>query len=263
MEIIKTKKETLVTLLEDANKLIKTAKKGSQSIKSISNTYGKKFLGFKVRANSIIKNLEQKISSADDQTKLAIPKIKENLDIFFEADTEPKVRISAFNVIVKEYTTNIEPYLNNNSSHIPSDDLFPLELISNTKSYIETTAKQASGCYDHGYFDASAVMTRKLLETLIIECFEAYNISKKIKNSNKDFLSLSNLINKFLEEDGKSWNVGRNTRTRLPKIKSVGDQSAHSRKYTARKNDLDRLRDDLRIVIEELVTLIKNKNLVT
>ena len=102
-------------------------------------------------------------------------------------------------------------------------------------------------------------MTRKLLETLIIECFEFHEISSKIKNGDGDFFYLSDLITKFLDEHGKSWNVGRNAKKGLPKLKSVGDKSAHNRRYNARKPDLENLREELRTTIEELVIISKNK----
>ena len=249
--------ETLVTILEETNKLIKTAKKGKQNIKTATNSYGKKFISLKSKSNKILKELQRKTSGLDDETKSSMINIKKNLDVFFDPNTIAKTRNSLFTKILQEYSSHVEPHLNKNDNHAPSDDLFPLELVDNTKSYIEKTAKQACGCYDLGYFDASAVMIRKLLETLIIECFEAYVISSKIKNGSGDFFYLSDLITKFLDEDGKSWNVGRNTKRGLPKLKSIGDKSAHNRRFTARKKDLEDLCEDLRTTIEELVLISK------
>jgi len=40
----------------------------------------------------------------------------------------------------------------------------------------------------------------------------------------------------------------------------MGDLSAHNRRYIARKNDLDKLKDDLRIVLEELIHIIDYPN---
>jgi len=71
-------------------------------------------------------------------------------------------------------------------------------------------------------------MMRRLLETLIIESFEARQLSYKIKDSQTgDFLYLSDLISFVLQEP--SWNLGRSTERALPSLKSLGDQSAHSR----------------------------------
>lgn len=101
-------------------------------------------------------------------------------------------------------------------------------------------------------------MTRKLLEGLIIEAFERHNISNKLKNSSDNFYYLSDLIEIFKTET--TWNIGRNAKNSLPSLKKMGDLSAHNRRYIARKIDLDKLKDDLRIVLEELIHIIDYPN---
>ena len=101
-----------------------------------------------------------------------------------------------------------------------SQTVLPRALVNNTRGYIERVVDQINGCYEKGWFDGCAVMMRRLLETLIIECFEANNIANKIKNSSTgDFLYLSELISKTLKES--TWNLGRNTKKALPSLKSI------------------------------------------
>lgn len=134
-----------------------------------------------------------------------------------------------------------------------SQQVLPRSLFTNTRGYIEKLVNQINGCYEKGWFDACAVMIRRLLETLIIECFEHHNVAANIKGSSGDFLHLGDLINRALAE--QSWNLGRNTRQSLSKLKNIGDKSAHSRRFTARRWDIDRINDDIRVVCEELVYL--------
>ncbi len=141
---------------------------------------------------------------------------------------------------------------------VPTSNYFPLELFNNTRGYLISIAQQAAGCYDQGLYDACSVMTRKLLEVLVIEAFERYNISAKVKNSSDNFYYLSDLIEIFKAET--TWNIGRNAKNSLPGLKKMGDLSAHNRRYVARKNDLDKLKDDLRIVLEELIHIIDYPN---
>jgi hypothetical protein len=138
-----------------------------------------------------------------------------------------------------------------------SQSVLPHALVSGTRGYIERVVFQINGCYEKGWFDGCAVMMRRLLETLIIECFEAFGIAATIKNSNGDFLMLGDLINKVLSET--SWNLGRNTRKALPKLKSIGDQSAHSRRYNAHREDIEPLIADFRTVCQELLYLANLK----
>ena len=140
----------------------------------------------------------------------------------------------------------------------PSNELFSIDLLKNTRGYLQKVAKQAIICYDTQQFDASFVMIRKLLEIIIIECFERHKIDSKIKDKNDDFLYLSDLISALISE--KAWNITRNSKQALPKIKKFADLSAHNRRFIATKQDIDSLRDDLRIVIEELLHIVDYDN---
>ena len=130
-------------------------------------------------------------------------------------------------------------------------------MVKGTRGYIEKIVNQINGTYEKGWYDACAVMIRRLIETLIIEVYECNNLSHKIKKTTGDFLYLNDLIDKIISE--KSWNIGRNTKHSLPKLKNIGDKSAHSRRFNARRWDIDKIIDDLRTVTEELIYLAKLK----
>lgn len=129
-------------------------------------------------------------------------------------------------------------------------------LVKGTRTYIEKVANQINGCYEYGWFDACAVMIRRLLETLIIEVFEGYQISEKIKK-NGDFMFLRDMIAVTMNE--QQFNLSRNTKNSLPKLKDIGDKSAHSRRFNAVRHDIDDIKADLRVVIQELLVLAKLK----
>ncbi|MEN0036369.1 MAG: hypothetical protein AAGC78_04850 [Cellvibrio sp.] len=131
--------------------------------------------------------------------------------------------------------------------------ILPFSLVRNTRGYIEKITHQINGSYSNGWYDSCAVMIRRLIETLIIESFEHHNISNAIKGPSGDFLYLSDLITKTLTET--SWNLGRNTKQALPKLKDIGDKSAHSRRYISGRNDIDKISGDLRVVVQELIFL--------
>lgn len=126
-------------------------------------------------------------------------------------------------------------------------------LVRNTRGYLERLVHQINGTYSNGWYDASAVMIRRLVETLIIEVFEKHGIASKIQNSAGDFFYLRDLINTLVSD--KTWNLSKNTKAALPRLKDVGDMSAHSRRFIAQRQDIDRLISDLRVVIQELVSL--------
>jgi hypothetical protein len=132
--------------------------------------------------------------------------------------------------------------------------ILPQSMVKGSRGYIEKVVFQINGCYEKGWFDGCAVMMRRLIETLIIECFEKYGIADKIKNPKTgEFLFLADLIDKTIQESG--WNLGRNTKQALPKLKNLGDQSAHSRRYNAHREDIDKVSNDFRGVCQELIYL--------
>jgi len=134
-----------------------------------------------------------------------------------------------------------------------SEQVLASSLVRRTRGYIEKTVNQINGCYESGYFDACAVMIRRLVETLIIEAYEHKGIAERIKNSNDEFFPLSDLIDKILSE--KMWNLSRNTKSALRDLKRIGDLSAHNRRYTAHRSDIDKVLNDLRVATQELITI--------
>lgn len=138
-----------------------------------------------------------------------------------------------------------------------SQAIIYISFVRNTRDYIERLAHQINGTYDFGYYDACSVMIRRLLETLIIEVFEAKNISNKIKNKDGDFLYLGELINLAINES--LWNLSKNTKKALRDLKEVGDKSAHSRRFIAHRLDIDNIKTDLRTAVQELIILAELK----
>ena len=134
-----------------------------------------------------------------------------------------------------------------------TEQVLPFSIVSGTRGYIENVVNQINGCYENGWFDACAVMMRRLVETLIIEAFEHNKIDAKIKNTNGDFFYLKDLIDKTLAET--AWNLSRNTKRALPQLKGLGDLSAHNRRYLAHLGDIDKVKDALRVSTQELIYL--------
>jgi len=62
---------------------------------------------------------------------------------------------------------------------------------------------------------------------------------------------LRDLIDRTLAES--AWNLGRNAKQALPKLKDIGDKSAHSRRYIAQRGDIQPLLSDIRTVVQELL----------
>lgn len=139
-----------------------------------------------------------------------------------------------------------------------SADFIDISIVQDAPYYIKGLTKQTAQCYECALYDATLVLMRKLVETLIIETFERYGIDDSIKDANGEFLFLSSLISKY-ENSGK-WNVSRNLNKNIEKVKKYGDLSAHNRRFQAKKSDIDDFKFELRQVIQEMILTIDYPN---
>jgi hypothetical protein len=145
---------------------------------------------------------------------------------------------------------NPDPADEDVASQPATEHVLPLDVVNDTRRYLEQIVNQANGCYEKGWYDACSVMIRKLVEVLIIAVYEAKGESAAIKKAD-NFLMLSGLVDDILTRT--TWNLGRETKTALPLLKSLGDRSAHNRHYMARKADVDKVLPGLRVAVEDLL----------
>jgi hypothetical protein len=219
------------------------AKKARRHHQNLSgdNFYGNKLATLRADATNAFRSL----SSATIGDSSAIAELVESV---FAAGTDKKRRASAFQELVYNLRTTWR------STAVPREDegIFPLSLLSQTnRGYLSTIGRQMNGSYASGWYDAASTMMRRLLEAAIIEAFEAKNIAAKIKNQAGDYLPLTDLIKKALAES--SWSLSRNSRRALPRLRDLGHMSAHGRYFTAQKSDVDAVRQDFRVALEEFL----------
>jgi len=110
--------------------------------------------------------------------------------------------------------------------------------------------EEANQCFSQNCPNACAAMLRGLVESLIIEAFEAHRIDANIKDATGEYYELKALIGKAVAET--KLNLTRSTKGALPNLKVLGDLSVHGRRHLVRSDDLERLHNVARIAIEEL-----------
>lgn len=140
---------------------------------------------------------------------------------------------------------DVAPNVNHEMGYLPEAVWRP------TRDYIESVAVQLNGCFEATYYDAASVMLRRLVETLIIEAYEASKRQNEIKNSAGHYLMLGDLVTHVIGTDGL--NLGREAKKALSLIKQKGDRAAHNRRYRAVKADLEEVRSGARVVVDELI----------
>src|SRR5258706_6134118 len=69
----------------------------------------------------------------------------------------------------------------------------PEDQTKGTRRYLEKLAFQLNGCYESGFYDGCAVLCRRMIESLLIEAFEASGKGTEIKNG-ADYTQLGEII---------------------------------------------------------------------
>jgi hypothetical protein len=128
-------------------------------------------------------------------------------------------------------------------------DFLPDDIMEDRHHVPKKILWEANRCYDAACYNACAAMLRRLIETLIIGAFERHGLGDKIKKD-EEYLEFASLIGKAVAEPALM--LGRETKRVLPDLKYFGDVGAHSRMILVRRQDLDRLHNQVRGAVEEL-----------
>lgn len=131
----------------------------------------------------------------------------------------------------------------------PGTDFLPDDIIE-AKHYVpKKILWEANRCYDAACYNACAAMLRRLIEILIIAAFERHQLDDKIKKDG-EYLEFGALIGKAAAQP--ELKLGRETKRVLPELKYFGDVGVHSRMILVRRQDIDRLHNQVRGAVEEL-----------
>ncbi len=137
-----------------------------------------------------------------------------------------------------------------------NDSILPKDLIPGNRTYLEKIAHQINGTYDNGWYDACAVLCRRLMESLIIEVYMANGRKSDIEKDGSFFM-LDKLITTVKHD--KQFSLGRNSAKIMDTIKSMGDTAAHDRVYITQQQDIDEVRGKFRPLINALLVQAKLK----
>lgn len=237
--------------------LAKTAKRNRKAL-SGDNYYGNKFhdavvaiAAVEARLGPVMKGLE--LGAPLDDFRWTLDSLK-------SPQTDMGRRAEATKAFKMQVRSVIKPHLEASKTNpVPvTEQVLPHSVVAGAGTYYESLIRQANGCYERGWYDACLVMVRRFVESLIIEVYEAHNKVVEIKDGQGEFFLLHALVGKVVNET-HAWNLGRESKKFLPTIQREGNRSAHTRRYMARKEDVDKLLPGLRVVADDLIQLAKLK----
>lgn len=137
----------------------------------------------------------------------------------------------------------------------PSSEYIPSEILDRMPPYILRLVPQINGAYEHEWYEAAAMVLRRLVETLIIELYSRRGWTNEVQDPDtKEFLLLKALIDK-INGDARL-HMQKRTIEGLNKIKELGDTAAHDFKIRIRRSDLDGIQSSVRLTLERLIFTI-------
>jgi hypothetical protein len=142
---------------------------------------------------------------------------------------------------------NVQPVVDQELGFVPRD------VWAGTRGYVERICLQLNGCFQFQFYDAASVMVRRLVETLIIECYEHLHRENEIKGADSNYFMLRDLANRATGAAGLS--LGRDANKALTDVKELGDRSAHNRRYNAVRADLEKVQSGVRVAVDEMINL--------
>jgi len=134
-----------------------------------------------------------------------------------------------------------------------SDDLLPESVIHGTRKYLIDLAHQINGTYDAEFYDACAVICRRMVESLLVEAFCYAKQLSAIQTQDGKLEMLDAIIKKA--KTNNFIQLPRNTATIIDKVKEIGDTAAHDRFHITTKQDIDDFRTGFRKIISQLLGL--------
>jgi hypothetical protein len=133
-----------------------------------------------------------------------------------------------------------------------SGAVLPPEMVAGTRAYLERLVYQINGSYEIGFYDACAVLCRRLMESLIIEVYISGSRHHEIQQ-NGVFRQLEALLAHIKRDSSLA--LGRGSAKTMDEVKQLGDTAAHDRTYITHQSDIDNLRSRYRRLISELLVL--------
>lgn len=225
------------------------AKKNRKTLNG-NNFYANKLAELRIDATNIFKGMTT--VSPGEVTSLA-----EMLDAVFLPSTSQRERLE----IAREFSYKLKTSKHLKTSYKKkgkekSVSLFPLSILSKTgRGYLQRIGNEMNGCYSENLYTACLVMMRRLLEVVIIECFENNNLGAKIQDTNGNYFFLEELVNRAIAET--AWKLSRNGKKYLPKLRELGNLASHGKFFHAQPEDIEKVELDFRVIIEELLNHAK------
>jgi len=129
--------------------------------------------------------------------------------------------------------------------------IIPTGLFENSCPHLEALAVQINGTYQAGFYDACAVMCRRLLGCMLLLAFGGAKKSELVRDIHGEYLELADLI--LMASSSRHIKLARRAGTVMRMIEYVGDLAARHPVHITQQKDIDKQRPGFRRLMTELV----------
>lgn len=199
---------------------------------------------------SQISNLMEQCGYSAPNTSRLKDKLLKGKDKVFLSEKKDKNKFNFIPTKLQELEENLNYAWNDTETIISSSELLEESKFCGKRKYLDKLIQQINHSYAHNCYDACAVLMRRLFEVMLVLSYQYYNIEDEIKN---------NTGTGYIMLDGIVKNAKNNNTLKLSRIKNefdtfrkVGNFSAHNITYTAGKKDIDDIKLEYRVMLEEL-----------
>jgi hypothetical protein len=134
---------------------------------------------------------------------------------------------------------------------IESDgSILPESLLNKKKTYIQKFGKQINLSYSDNIFDGCAVLMRHMIEICLIHTYENLGIETQIKADPDKYKDLKSIIKDA--RTNPTLMLSKESRLCLDEFRTLGNLSAHKLYYNCTFEEINRVKQNFRLLIDEL-----------
>lgn len=138
----------------------------------------------------------------------------------------------------------------NNTTIESNSELIDEQKFAGKRKYLDKLIYQINHSYANNCYDAAAVLMRRLFEVLLILSYQNFSIDDQIKDSTGNgYIMLDSIVKNA--KNNQTLKISR-IKNEFDTFRKVGNFSAHNITYTAGKKDIDDIKLNFRVMLEEL-----------
>lgn len=186
--------------------------------------------------------------NAPNTSRLKDKLIKGKEKAFIE--TKGKKTIEFIPVILQSLETHLGSLWLDSTSIQSNSELIDESKFCGQRNYLDRLVHQINHSYANNCYDATAVLLRRLFEVVLVLSYQNLGIDEEIKDpSESGYLMLEGIVKNA--KNNRTLNLSR-IKSEFDTFRKVGNFSAHSITYTAGKKDIDDIKLNYRVMLEEL-----------